>query len=75
MRTENIGLSNMRKRSWARSYWPKKGLIDLLTAYPIRVALLSMFLAYDIAKLELVLDCVLDPSERRVYMNPIRDVF
>jgi hypothetical protein len=46
-------------------------LFDLLILYKIRRELLRNLLAYDVAKLDLVLGSFLDPKECNVYLSPV----
>lgn len=50
-------------------------LMDLLIPYECRKGVLQHLSAWDVAKLDLCLDSVLDERERRIYLNPVRDLF
>jgi hypothetical protein len=49
-------------------------LFSLFVSYPVRERLLQALSAYDIAKLDVVFGGFLRPRERRLYLNPIRDL-
>jgi hypothetical protein len=53
----------------------KRGLIDILVPYEARKLLFKYLSAYDIAKLDLSLNTILDNTEREIYLNPMRDLF
>ncbi|KAF2182664.1 hypothetical protein K469DRAFT_495723, partial [Zopfia rhizophila CBS 207.26] len=47
---------------------------DILVPYEPRKTLMQYLSAFDVAKLDLSLNHVLDDSERQAYLNPIRDL-
>jgi hypothetical protein len=49
-------------------------LFDLFVPYPVRQQILQSLSAYDVAKVDMVLGKILDPKERKYYLNPIRDL-
>jgi hypothetical protein len=49
-------------------------LFDLLICYEVRGKLLRNLSAYDVAKLDMVVRGFLDLRERRLYLNPLRDI-
>jgi hypothetical protein len=48
--------------------------MDVLTPYDTRKEVFSWLSAFDIAKLDLLLEHILDETERRTYLNPVRDI-
>ncbi|KAF2007868.1 hypothetical protein P154DRAFT_10817 [Amniculicola lignicola CBS 123094] len=52
----------------------RRSLMDVLIPYDTRKEVLSWLSAFDIAKLDLVLEYILDQTERQVYLNPVRDI-
>ncbi|KAF1999277.1 hypothetical protein P154DRAFT_232822 [Amniculicola lignicola CBS 123094] len=52
----------------------RRSLMDVLIPYDTRKEVLSWLSAFDIAKLDLVLEHILDQTERQVYLNPMRDI-
>jgi hypothetical protein len=50
-------------------------LLAILIPYEIRKSLLQYLSAYDVAKLEECLGYFLDPRERAMYLDPMRDLF
>lgn len=53
---------------------PDMSLFDLLTPRETRQGLSQNLSAYDVAKLDVVLDSFLDSEEREVYLSPVRDL-
>ena len=50
-------------------------LLAILIPYEIRKSVLQYLSAYDVAKLDECLGRVLDPRERSIYLDPMRDLF
>jgi hypothetical protein len=50
-------------------------LLAILIPYEIRKSVLQYLSAYDVAKLDEYLGHVLDPRERSIYLDPMRDLF
>ena len=48
--------------------------MDILVPYDSRKTILSSLSAFDIAKLDLALGHILDKTESRTYLNPVRDI-
>lgn len=49
-------------------------LLSLFVPYPVRKELLQSLSAYDIAKLDLAFGGILSHRERKLYLNPLRDL-
>lgn len=49
-------------------------LLSLFVPYPVRRQLLQSLSAYDIAKLDVVFGGILSRRERKLYLNPLRDL-
>jgi hypothetical protein len=47
---------------------------NLFTPYDVRKGILRNLSAFDVAKLDIVMGNILDPSERKLYLNPTRDL-
>lgn len=65
--------SHLHLRRPEAQYSKKKNLRDIMCG-PMQMALLQHLSAYDIAKLGLVLHLELRDTERKRYLNPIRDL-
>lgn len=52
----------------------RKHLLDLFIPYETRKALLQYLSAYDVARLDLSLNHILDDYERELYLDPARDL-
>jgi hypothetical protein len=52
-----------------------KGLRDILVPYSVRKMILHQLSAFDVAKLDEVLQGTLDDFERKNYLDPLRDLF
>jgi hypothetical protein len=52
----------------------KLTLFDILIPYPVRKCVLQHISAYDAAKLDLSLGRILTSAERKLYLNPVRDL-
>lgn len=73
-----ISLSSLRaKRRYDKATDSnlERTLMDILVPYETRKSLLMCLSAYDIAKLDLSLNHILDKTERQIYLNPMRDLF
>jgi hypothetical protein len=49
-------------------------LLSLFFPYPVRKQLLESLSAYDVAKLDVVFQRILSRRERKLYLNPLRDL-
>jgi hypothetical protein len=47
---------------------------NLFTPYDVRKGILRNLSAFDVAKLDIVMGNILDPLERKLYLNPTRDL-
>jgi hypothetical protein len=49
-------------------------LLSLFVPYPVRKQLLQSLSAYDVAKLDVAFRGILSRQERKLYLNPLRDL-